>query len=92
MTTSTTRKGLGSHHKQARKQALAAMPEGQPCARCGRPMYRTQLLELDHFPGRMYGGPQETRLSHMRCNRRAGARAGNRKRRGRMRLRTSRQW
>ena len=88
----TTSKGLGWAHQQARIRALRDMPEGQPCARCGRPMYRAQPLELDHFPGRMYGGPQTLRLSHMRCNRRAGASAGNRKRRHRMRLRTSRQW
>lgn len=31
---STTARGLGSQHQGARQQALAAMPEGAPCARC----------------------------------------------------------
>jgi hypothetical protein len=92
MRASTTSKGLGWAYQQQRKQLLAAMPEGHPCARCGRPMYRGQPLEADHFPGRMYGGPQTLKLSHMRCNRRAGARAGNRRRARRQRLRTSRPW
>jgi hypothetical protein len=32
------------------------------------------LLELDHFPGRAFGGPQTTALSWRRCNRQAGQR------------------
>jgi hypothetical protein len=35
------------------------------------------LLELDHYPGRAFGGPQVSRLSWKRCNRQAGARLGN---------------
>jgi hypothetical protein len=88
----TTRKGLGWIHQQARKRALAAMPEGQPCARCGRPMYHAQQLDLDHFPGRMFGGTQEMRLSHARCNRRAGGRIGGRIRPRSRKFRTSRAW
>jgi hypothetical protein len=38
----------------------------------GKPRSRT--LDLDHFPGRMYGGPQITRLAHRKCNRRDGQR------------------
>jgi hypothetical protein len=43
------------------------------------PMFRAQArwLDVDEFPGRMYGGPQVRRLSWRRCNRQAGARAGN---------------
>ena len=35
-------------------------------------------LDLDDFPGRIYGGPQIKRLAHSRCNRSAGATTGNR--------------
>ena len=94
MPSTTTARGYGTSHQNHRRQLLAAMPDGQPCARCERPMYHGQAIEADHFPGQMYGGPQTLKLSHMRCNRRAGARAGNRARRPgrRMRLRTSRTW
>lgn len=59
-------------HKTRRKRALAdlARRPGQPCARCGRPMFVTQLLDLDHTDDRTgYLG-----LSHRSCNRRAGQR------------------
>jgi len=70
----TTQRGLGYAHQKTRKQAIAALRDGDPCARCGQPMYRSQsrLLDLDDFPGRAYGGPQVKRLSHRSCNRRAG--------------------
>jgi hypothetical protein len=57
-------------HKTARKQALAALARspGQPCARCGMPMYPGMKLDLDHTDDRTgYIG-----LSHASCNRRAG--------------------
>jgi hypothetical protein len=44
---------------------------------------RLGKLDLDHFPGRMYGGPQTVRLAHSHCNQSAGATAGNRARRHR---------
>src|SRR5712672_3554157 len=59
-------------HKRARKLAMAdlARRPGQPCARCGQPMYVTQLLDLDHTDDRTgYLG-----LSHRSCNRRDGQR------------------
>jgi len=59
-------------HKRARKLALAdlARRPGQPCARCGQPMYVSQLLDLDHTDDRAgYLG-----LSHRSCNRRDGQR------------------
>ena len=59
-------------HKRARKLTLAdlARRPGQPCARCGLPMYPTQLLDLDHTDDRAgYLG-----LSHRACNRRDGQR------------------
>jgi hypothetical protein len=59
-------------HKTLRKRLLAdlARRPGQPCPRCGLPMYVTQLLDLDHTDDRAgYLG-----LSHRSCNRRAGQR------------------
>jgi hypothetical protein len=49
------------------------MRNGDPCAKCGGPMFVGQALDVDHYPGRMFGGPQITRLAHRYCNRRAGA-------------------
>jgi hypothetical protein len=57
-------------HKRTRKAALAVLARspGQPCARCGQPMYAWQKLDLDHTDDRRgYLG-----LSHASCNRRAG--------------------
>lgn len=33
-------------------------------------------LDLDHYPGRIWGGPQTLRLSHRHCNRKAGQAVG----------------
>lgn len=85
----THRAGLGWAHQQARQRALAALQDGDPCARCAargieHPMHRdlvtrrpdgrlvAPLLDLDDWPGRRYGGPQDKRLSWASCNRRAG--------------------
>jgi hypothetical protein len=59
-------------HKTLRKRLLAdlARRPGQPCARCGLPMWPGQLLDLDHTDDRTgYLG-----LSHRSCNRRDGQR------------------
>ena len=68
----------GRQHRTARKRALDRLHDGDPCARCGKPMFRGQLLDLDHHDDdpSIYRG-----LAHQRCNRRAGAIKGNRKRR-----------
>ncbi len=109
MTLTTTQRGLGYTHQHARQLALAAMPEGALCARCQQrgithPMTRdvityrngrwtAPLLDLDDFPGRMYGGPQVKRLSWAKCNRTAGGRLGGLTRRRRpRRFVTSRVW
>lgn len=56
----------------------------------GLPMYKTARsavlhgappwlgeLDFDHYPGRVFGGPQIRRLSHRSCNRSAGGTLGN---------------
>lgn len=66
----TTQRGYGWRHQQARTQAIRDMPDGQACARCGQPMWRSQArtLDLDHTDDRAaYNG-----LAHGACNRRAG--------------------
>jgi hypothetical protein len=67
---SSTQRGYGKAHRQARADALRDLEDGQACARCGQPMYRTQAshLDLDHTDDRTaYRG-----LAHRACNRRAG--------------------
>jgi hypothetical protein len=93
---STKSSGYDQAHKNRRAAALArlAASPGQPCARCGLPMYVTQLLDLDHTDDRSgYLG-----LSHRACN----VAASNRSPRRRLSravaapaaapLRTSRRW
>lgn len=66
----TTEKGYGWTHQQARRDAIRDMDDGAPCGRCGQPMWRSQakLLDLDHTDDRAgYRG-----LAHRACNRRAG--------------------
>jgi hypothetical protein len=70
----TTSRGYGYQHKMARRKALAVMRDGDPCSRCGKPMFKGQQLHLDHSDDRTtYLG-----LSHRRCNELAGARKGGR--------------
>ena len=73
----TTQRGLGHAHEVDRRHKMAALQDGEPCPYCGRGMFRGQALELDHYPGRAFGGPQLTRLAHAHCNRSAGARMGD---------------
>ncbi|MEU5549217.1 hypothetical protein ABZ738_05560 [Micromonospora sp. NPDC047793] len=66
----TTQRGYGWAHQQARTRALHQLHDGQPCPRCGKPMYRSEakLLDLDHTDDRRtYRG-----LAHRTCNRSAG--------------------
>ena len=70
----TTARGYGAAHQRARRDALKALQDGDPCSRCGRPMYRGQDLDLDHTDDRTgYRG-----LAHRRCNQIAGAKKGGR--------------
>jgi hypothetical protein len=74
----TTQRGLGYPHQREGKRLRAGLRDGTPCPYCGRGMYRWQELDVDDWPGRMFGGPQIKRLAHRYCNRSAGARMGNR--------------
>lgn len=71
---STSQRGYGHEHRERRVRALAELVPGSPCPRCGGPMWPdSQPLDLDHADDRRdYIG-----LSHMTCNRSAGATYGN---------------
>jgi len=78
--------GLGWSHQKARKAALAALVEGEPCELCGAGMWLWQALDLDHEVARALGGKDgRTRLTHASCNRSRGASMGNRLRGARRR-------
>lgn len=67
---STTARGYGWAHQQARAKAIRNMHDGDPCSRCGGPMYRSEAksLQLDHTDDRAaYRG-----LAHALCNLQAG--------------------
>jgi hypothetical protein len=67
----------GQH--QAIRRALLPDAYGRPCPRCGFPMLPGQDLDLDHTDDRAgYIG-----MSHATCNRAAGARLSNQRRRAR---------
>jgi hypothetical protein len=62
---------------QAIRRARLPYAYGRPCPRCGRPMLPGQKLDLGHTDDRAgYSG-----IEHARCNRAAGARLGNARRR-----------
>jgi hypothetical protein len=70
----TTERGYGAAHRAERERRLALWQPGQPCARCGKPMYgpRSQIdLGHDHVNGGYSG------LEHHHCNRSEGASRGN---------------
>jgi hypothetical protein len=68
-------RGYGAKHQAERKRRLAALRDGDPCCRCGQPMWRIQApsLHLDHNDQdrTKYRG-----LAHGDCNRNAGAKLG----------------
>jgi len=74
----TAQRGLGTEHQRDKKRLQAQLRDGQPCWRCGLPMYRWQELDRDHITDRARGGAQGPAvLAHASCNRKAGAQAGN---------------
>lgn len=101
----TTQRGLGAPHQADIRRLRATLQDGEPCWRCGQPMYHWQALDRDHLTARALGGANGPAvLAHASCNRSAGARLGNRMRGSRKAataaarppattpLRTSRQW
>lgn len=79
-TGSTRDRGYGYAHQKRAAELKAAMRDGDPCARCGRPMYRANLGQIhgDHKgTPRALGGDLPDALSHARCNTSHGARLGN---------------
>jgi hypothetical protein len=74
----TAQRGLGAPHVADLKRLKAMHRDGDPCWRCGKPMYKWQALERDHIIDRALGGADGPAvLAHMECNRAAGARLGN---------------
>lgn len=75
----TAQRGLGGYHQADKKRLLALHRDGDLCWRCGQPMYKWQKLDRDHVIDRSLGGASGPAvLAHASCNRRAGARLGNR--------------
>ena len=61
----TTTRGYGTHHQQLRRQLLDQFQPGQPCARCGKPIWSAGDADLGHTDGQQgYRG-----LEHSSCNR-----------------------
>jgi hypothetical protein len=74
----TEQRGLGHKHRIDRERLLALHKDGDPCWRCGQPMYKWQDLDRDHVVDRALGGTDGPAvLSHASCNRSAGARLSN---------------
>jgi hypothetical protein len=95
---STTQRGYGWSHVKAQRAYLAAWKPGDPCTRCGQPMWqrwridsrgrRVSALHLAHTPDRQaYEG-----LQHAYCNTSEGATRGNQIRGQAKRWAQSRQW
>jgi hypothetical protein len=97
-TGTTTQRGYGHAHQAEQKRRLALWRPGDPCARCGQPMWqrwqyvkgrRVSAIHLGHTPDRS----AYTGLEHAYCNLSEGAARGNRARGRTVRTwRTSRQW
>jgi hypothetical protein len=79
----TTQRGYGGEHQRERKRRLAMWRPGDPCVRCGQPIWAVSitlaggsvmsLVDLGHSTDRSgYVG-----LEHRRCNRGDGARRRN---------------
>jgi hypothetical protein len=73
---SAAARGYGSEHRKLRAQWKPRVDAGQvACALCGYLIASGEAWHLDHTPDRTaYRGP-----AHAECNRRDGARRGNRR-------------
>ena len=95
----TTQRGLGYTHQKDKRRLKREMRPGQPCPRCGLPMWPHQALDRGHTISRALGGTDsEGRLEHASCNRSAGAALATPMRyarlaaRAQMRVTASRDW
>ena len=73
----TAQRGYDHRHRKERDRRLALWRPGDPCARCGQPMWHktvttpacrsVSVLDVDDYTGRAVGGPQVKRLAHRHC-------------------------
>ena len=67
----TVARGYGQKHRKLRAILVARFRDGDPCARCGKPMHPpAALLDLGHSDDRKTW----IGLEHRSCNREDGAR------------------
>lgn len=77
---SRSERGYDAAHRRRAAELKANLHDGDPCARCGRPMYRSELASLhaDHVATPLVdGGSLPDALSHGSCNMRHGAQLRN---------------
>ena len=79
----TTQRGYGHEHQQARAKALAELRRAgtMPCPFCTHDMDVHMGLDYDHYPPLALGGGGVRRLAHSRCNRQAGQALAQQRRR-----------
>lgn len=73
---STTGKGLGWRHRQARESLLRAHIDGSPCQWCGRPMYLDRTLNYDYNPNSTNPGSGKLHADHGTTSRADAVRTG----------------
>lgn len=80
----TTERGYGWEHQQARARAIRELRRAGAdlCPYCCCDMTADMPLDYDHYPPLALGGGGERRLTHSSCNRRAGQELGQQRRRG----------
>jgi hypothetical protein len=60
----------GSTHRRVAQQLKYRLRDGDPCCRCGRPMYRWMLpLDVDAAHRDLLDGELPDALNHRSCNR-----------------------
>jgi hypothetical protein len=67
-------RGYGTDHDHRRDALIAKLRPGQPCDRCGQPMYASQALDAAHphdRPLHTHPDAAADHLEHARCNRAA---------------------
>lgn len=92
---STAARGYGHHHQRLRQLLLAQWQPGDPCTRCGQPMWTAyELNRWGRLIAAIHLGHTDDRtgyrgLEHAHCNESDGATRGNQARQPRMQ---SRNW